>query len=83
MTVDVPMTWIQCLCPMVMTHLEQAAYFCFLNRGLGDRMFTVGLVDLCAEQSLLQQFNLYIKKPISTCNAAKVFDVTVPSHARL
>lgn len=70
MTVDVPMTWIQCVCPMVMSHLEQAACFCFLNRGLGDMTFTVGLVDLCTKQRLLQKSILYIQK---ICNAAEVF----------
>lgn len=70
MTVDVLMTWIQCLCPTVMSHLEQAACICFVNRGLGDMTFTVGLVDLCTKQRLLQQSILHMKK----INAAEVFN---------
>ncbi len=49
------MTWIQCLCPTVMSHLEQAACLCFVNRGLHDMTFTVGLVDLCTKQRPFQQ----------------------------
>lgn len=47
-TVDVPLTWIHCLCPMVMSHLERAACLCFVNRGLD-------VLCPCAELILLQQ----------------------------
>lgn len=62
MTVDVITTWMQCLCPTVMSHLEQAACYCFVNSGLGDTTFRVGLVDLCTSQGLLHQSILHIQK---------------------
>lgn len=58
MTVDVLMTWMQCLCPTVMSHLEQAACLCFVNRGLGDMTFAVGLVDRCTNQTTIHSSHL-------------------------
>lgn len=62
MTVDVLMTCMQCLHPSVMSHLEQAACLCFVNRGLGDMTFTAGPFELCTKQRLLQQSIPHVPK---------------------
>lgn len=41
--------------PAVMSHLEQAACLCFINRGLGDTVFNAGPVDVCTRQRPPQQ----------------------------